>query len=231
MTLEELQALLDSGAITQEQFDKLAETIKEADPQPTDPDPTDPDPTDPKDPEPVIDLEKLNEIVQSRVDTALAADRKKYAELKKKYERLQKSKLTEDELKKVEDEEREKALVEREKALAEKENRLYAVKAIKEAGLDDGSDISLSLVDFVLGEDETEIDTKVKAFKELFDKAVSTEVDKRFKKNGYTPKKANELNGGVNPFKAETFNLTEQIRITNENPELAAKLKAEAGVK
>lgn len=81
-----------------------------------------------------------------------------------------------------------------------------------------------------MGEDETEINTKVKAFKELFDKAVSAEVDKRFKENGYKPKAGTNLNNGVNPYTKEQFNLTEQMKIESTNPELAAQLKAAAGV-
>lgn len=107
---------------------------------------------------------------------------------------------------------------------------MYAVKAIKEAGLDDGSDVSLSLVDFVMGEDETAINEKVKAFKDLFEKAVKTEVEKRFKENGYTPKQSTSLNGGVNPYMKEQFNLTKQMELETTNPELAAQLKAAAGV-
>lgn len=33
-----------------------------------------------------------------------------------------------------------------------------------------------------------------------------------------------------NPWKQDTFNLTEQGRITRDNPDLAKKLKAEAGI-
>lgn len=35
----------------------------------------------------------------------------------------------------------------------------------------------------------------------------------------------------VNPWKKETFNLTQQAKVLRENPALAARLKAEAGVK
>jgi len=35
----------------------------------------------------------------------------------------------------------------------------------------------------------------------------------------------------VNPWKKDTFNLTQQAKILRENPALAARLKAEAGVK
>ena len=37
--------------------------------------------------------------------------------------------------------------------------------------------------------------------------------------------------GEANPWKAETFNLTNQAKILQENPALAARLKQEAGVK
>ncbi len=229
MTLEKLKELLASGAITQEEFDEMSKNIKPTelnkDPEPT----KDPEPKEPTN-EP-IDMEKLDKIIQSRVDKQMATERKKSADLERQLKRLQQAKLTDDELKQIEIDEKEKAIAEREKAITDKENRLYAVKAIKEAGLDDGSDTALSLVDFVMGEDESEIKTKVKAFKELFDKAVSAEVNKRFKENGYTPKQSSNLNGGKNPYMKDQFNLTEQMTLETTNPELAAQLKAAAGVK
>ena len=225
MTKEKLQSLLDNGAITQEEFDEMSKNIPETEPA------TDPEPE--KEPEPKnesIDYDKLERIIQARVDKAMAAERKDKADLKRQLEQERRANKTDAELKQIEIEERDKALAEREKALLDKENRLYAVKAIKEAGLDDGGDISLSLVDFVMGEDEATIDEKVKAFKELFDKAVTAEVDKRFKANGRTPKQSSNLNGGRNPYKKETFSLTEQMNLEISNPELAKKLQAEAGV-
>lgn len=230
MTKEQLKALLDSGAITQEAYEELLKTI--VDPEPTpDPEPT----TDPEPKNEPIDYDKLERIVQARVDKAMAAERKEKAQLKQQLEKERKANLTEAELKQIEIDEREKTIADREKAMQDRENRLYAIKAIKEAGLDDGSDTSLSLVDFVMGEDETEIDTKVKAFKELYnkavEKAVKAEVDKRFKNNGYTPKKSDNLNNGVNPYSKEHWNLTDQMSLEISNPELAKQLQAAAGVK
>ena len=228
MTIEKLKQLLQDNLITQEEFDELIKTVKDPEPE------VDPEPEPEPKPEP-IDYDKLERIVQARVDKAMAAERKEKAQLKQQLEKERKAKMTDDELKQIEIEERERTIAEREKAIADKENRLYAVKALKEAGLDDGSDLSLSLVDFVMGEDETDIDGKVTAFKELFtkavNKAVDAEVKKRFKEGGYTPKKSNGLSNEVNPFKAETFNLTEQIRLRNEDPEKAARMMAAAGVK
>lgn len=155
MNLEELKKLLENGAITKEQFDGMVSALNLG----SDPEPKDPDP-EPQDPEP-LDYDKIEKLIQARVDKQLAAERKKTVDLKKQLERLQKSKLTDDELKQVELDEKENAIAEREKAITEKENRLFAVKAIKEAGLDDGSDTSLSLIDFVMGADEEEIKEKV----------------------------------------------------------------------
>ena len=214
MTLEKLKQLLAAGQITQAEFDELVKTVKE--PEPTEP-PKDPEPK-PDDSEPSkepIDYDKLDKIIQARVDKQMAEERRKTAEYKKK----------------LEIENKEKEIAEREQAITDKENRLFAIKAIKEAGLDDGSDTALSLVDFVIGADETEIKSKVKAFKELFDKAVTAEVNKRFKEAGYTPQKGETLNNGVNPYTKEQFNLTEQMKLESTNPELAAQLKTAAGVK
>ena len=227
MTLEKLKKLLESGAISQEEYDEMAKNVKE--PEPT----TDPEPA-PADPEPKtepVDYDKLERIIQARVDKLMASERKEKAELKQQLEKERKANLTEAELKQMEIEEKEKALEEREKALTERQNREYAQRALREAGLDDGSETAFALVDFVMGADEAEIDEKVKSFKELFNKAVTAEVNKRFKENGRTPQKGTNLNGGKNPFTKEQWNITEQMAIEIQNPELAAQLKAAAGVK
>ena len=226
MTKEKLQSLLDSGAITQEEFDEMIKNI--ADPEPAPESEPAPEPEPKSEP---IDLDKLDKLIQSRVDKITAKLGKENADLKKQLDKEKRARMSDEEIRQLETKEREEALAEREKALLDRENRLYAVKAIKEAGLDDGSDTSLSLVEFVMGDDETEINDKVKAFKELFDKAVATEVEKRFKANGRTPKQSSNLNGGKNPWAKEQFNITEQMAIEASNPELAEKLRAAAGIK
>ncbi len=218
---EELNELFKNGDITKEVYEKLLGNVKNEKEEKQE----DKQEDDSKENDESIDYDKIEKILQSRVDKATAKERKEKSELKRKLERLQREKLTDDELRQVEIDEKEKAIIEREKALIEKENRLYAVKAIKEAGLDDGSDTALSLIDFVIGEDETEIDKKVKSFKELFDKVVNAEVNKRFKDNGYIPSKTN-LNGGKNPYSKENFSLTEQMALEATNPELANQLRA-----
>ena len=130
----------------------------------------------------------------------------------------------------LERQEREDALAERERALQEKENRLYAIKAIKAAGLDDGSDRALELVEFVLGGTEADIDLKVKAFGSLVKKFVKAEVDKTFKEHGRNPEQGAGA-GDKNPWAKETYNITQQMNLELTNPELAKQLKAAAGMK
>ena len=225
MTIEKLNALLEAGSITQDEYDELAKNVKDPEPA-TDPTPT-PDPEPKAEP---IDAAYVDRLVQAKVDRMLAAERKEKADLKRQLENEKKAKLSEAELKQYEIDEREKTIAAREKELQDRLNREFAQKALREAGLDDGSQTAYALADFVMGEDEEEIKGKVKTFKELFDKAVAAEVNKRFKENGRTPKKGTDTNGGVNPFKKETFNFTEQLKLMNTNPELAARLKAEAGI-
>lgn len=131
----------------------------------------------------------LETLIQSAVDRATNKLGNENKNLRKQIEDLKKANLSESELKQLEMQEKEKALADRERQLAEKENRLLAIKAIKEIGLDDGSDASLALVDFVMAEDETAIKERVKTFNALVKRIVQAEVDKVFKTNGRNPGK------------------------------------------
>ena len=144
--------------------------------------------------------ESIDKIVQSRVDRAMAEERKKSAAMQKELDKLRKEKMSADEIKKLEIEEKEKALKDKEREIAEKGNRIFAIQAIKTAGLDDGGDTS-ALVDLVIaGSDVTEesITEKVNAIKSYFDKRVAAEVDKTFKKNGRNPNGSNSGSGDKN---------------------------------
>lgn len=233
MTLEKLKALLEAGSITQEEFDELAKTVK--DPEPTDPIPTDPEPTDPEPTDPDPD-EAAKRRYQAQLDREMAKERREKAELKRKLERLENKFLTEEQKKQREFEEKQRELEEQRRELTLEKNKMYAVKSMKKANINDSEEAMLIMEKLVSScEDETEIDEMIELLKAWRDKdvakGVETEVTKRFKDGAYTPKKGNELNGGVNPWKAEQLNLTKQMEIEASNPELAAQLMAAAGVK
>lgn len=225
MTIEELKQLLAEEKITQEQFDAMAKLVN--------PEPASDEPEgtvkDGKEKEGAADSLDVEKLIQSAVDRAtnrLGNDNKK---LREQLDKLKKAKLTAEELKDLEIQNREADIAERERALLEKENRLYAIRAIKEAGLDDGSDTSLELVDFVMSEDTAVIDSKIKAFDQLLKKLVKIEVDKTFKANGRTPQTGNSAGKSNNPYAKDTFNLSEQMRLERDNPELAKQLQALVG--
>lgn len=224
MNKEKLDSLLASGAITQEEYNEMLSKLggNENGLQEKGQEETKQKEVN------TFDEEKLEKLIQAKVDRLTARLGKEKADLQKEVDKLKREKLSDEEIKQLEISEKEKALVERERALLDKENRLYAIKAIKAAQLDDGSDKSLELVDFVMSDDTETIDKRVKAFGDLVRKFVTAEVDKKFKSNGRTPNTGSNGGGNNNPFSKESFNLTEQMRILSENPELAKQLQATA---
>lgn len=228
MSLEELKALLESGAITEAQYKAMCKQFGYETDDGTDDGKDDKGDDDGKDDDAAEKL--LEKKIQQAVDRAtnkLGNDNKN---LRAELEKLRKEKLTAAELKALEDEEKEKDLAAREAAVKAAENKLYAVKAIKKAGLDDGSETALDILALVGGENEETIDSNIKALKALVDKLVKAEVDKTFKKHGGNPDKGGSGGGGENnPYADSTFNLTAQMELEAANPELAKKLKAAAG--
>ena len=225
MTLEELKALLKSGAITQAQFEAMCKQFGFDVPDDKDEPDDDKDKDEPDDEKDKL-LEKKIQQAVDRATNRLGNDNKK---LKEELEKLRKEKLTADELKALEDEEKEKDLAEREAAVKVAENKLYAVKAIKKAGLDDGSETALDILALVNAGDEESIDSNIKALKALVDKLVKAEVEKTFKGNGRKPEQGSNGVGDDNPYMEKSFNLTRQMELEATNPELAKKLKAAAG--
>lgn len=137
-----------------------------------------------------LTTEAIERLIQSRVDKSTSELGKTIATLKRENEKLKKDSLSAEELKQYEISTKEKELAEKERALLERENRLFAIKAIKEIGLDDGSEKALSLVDFVMGDSEDVITERVKAFNDLVQTFVNSKVDEKFKSIGRTPNSA-----------------------------------------
>ena len=215
MTLEQLKKMLEEGKITQEVFDELSKGLN---------------PDDEGNEGGKNDDEELEKKIQSIVDRATNKLGNENKTLREQLEKMKKEKMTDDERKAYELTEKENEIKERESKLKAQENRLYAIKAIKKAGLDDGSDAALELVDFVVADDENGIDARVKAFGALVEKMVQAKVDETFKNNGGKPQKGGSSGGVDNPYKKETFNLTKQMELEQNNPELAKQLQAMAGV-
>ena len=168
------------------------------------------------------------QVIQQAVDRATNKLGNENKILRQMVEALKREKLTEEERRNLELEEKEAEILQREKAIQEKENRLYAIRGIKEAGLDDGSDRALELAELVVAEGQDQIDGRIQALGDLVKKCVRVEVDKTFKQGGRNPIKGS---GGImdNPYSREGYNLTRQMWLESEEPETAKALKAAAG--
>ena len=210
MTKEQLDKLLNDGKITQGLYDELLQGL---------------DDNKKKDDGSDDELERKIQSIVDRATNKLGNENKS---LREQLEKMKKEKLTDEELKQLKLTEKDQEIQKRENELKAQENRMYAIKAIKKAGLDDGSDTALELVDFVVADDESGIDARVKTFGNLVNKLVQAKVDETFKQNGGKPPKGGNTGGGDNPWKKETFNLTKQMHIELTNPELAKQLKAAA---
>ena len=139
-----------------------------------------------------LSADEIKKLIQSSTDRATAELGKQIAALKKENADLKKKNMTAEEVKKLEAEEREKTLAAREKDLQDRENRLFAIKAIKEIGLDDGSERSMAIVDFVMDAEQDKITENVKAFNALVQSIVSAQVDAKYKAIGRTPNGATQ---------------------------------------
>lgn len=227
MKLSKLKELLKNGAISQEEYDEMEKTAEQdlppADPLKKPEPPNNPDPPADDDPD-----EKMMKMIQTAVDRATNRLGNENKLLKDKLEKTRKEKMTAEELKQVELQEKETELAQKEQEIKEKENRMYAIKALKKAELDDGSEDTLDLVEFVLGEDEADIDLKVKALQKFAQRIIKNTTDGIYKSNGRTPGRGNGGSGQDNPWSKGGWNLTKQMELELNNPELAKTLKASA---
>lgn len=234
MKLSKLKKLLGTGALTQEEYDEMSKTAEDdtkTPPSKDDPDQGDPAADPDADPDDNSeDLEaKIAKAVQAAVDRATNKLGNENKLLKDRLEKTRKEKLSADELKQVELQEKETELAQKEQEIREKENRIYAVKALKKAELDDGSEDTLELVEFVLGNDEAAVDLKVAALQKFAKRVAKNTTDGIYRTNGRTPGKGNTGFGQDNPWSKEAWNLTKQMELEVKNPELAKTLRTSAG--
>lgn len=141
----------------------------------------------------------MESLIRREVDRATNKLGNENKRLRAEIEEMKRAHMSDDERREAAFREREEAFAERERELADKEHRLVAIKAIKEVGLDDGSELSLALVDFVMAEDEDIIKERVKTFDALVKRMVQSEVDKVFKSSGRVPGKGSTTTSEADP--------------------------------
>lgn len=235
MKLSKLKELLKNGSISQEEYDEMEKTAEDdskCDPPAggsgkEDPN-SDPGKSDPEEDPDDLDA-KIAAAVKRAVDSVANRLGNQNKKLKEDLEKERKKNLSAEELKQLELQEKEEELARQQVEIQTEKNRMYAIKALKKAELDDGSEDTLDLVEFVLGEDETAIDLKIKALQKFAQRIIKNTTDGIYKANGRTPGKGSAGGGSDNPWSKDSWNLTKQMELEISNPELAKTLKAGAG--
>ncbi|WP_059050841.1 DUF4355 domain-containing protein [Paenibacillus senegalimassiliensis] len=165
---------------------------------------------------------------QARIDALIAktiAKERSKAEAdveKAKTEAEKLAKMNADQKAEYERQQREAKLTEREAEITKRELRASALETLAEKGLPKG------LADILNYTDADSTKESLDAVETAFRAAVEAGVNERLKGNPPGGGGGSKGGGQVNPWKQETFNLTEQGRILRENPELAKQLIAAA---
>ena len=136
------------------------------------------------------------------------------------------AKMNADQKAEYERKKREEELAAREADITKRELRAQALEQLAEKGL------PKQLADILVYTDADSTNTSLEAVEKSFKEAVEAGINERLRRSG-APGGAGGggTNSQANPWKKETFNLTEQGRILRENPELAKQLKVAAGIK
>lgn len=189
MTLEELKVLILDGKITREQFVSMAKTLgfEIYDDPKNELINSSKKNSEKDDTENVTNLDDIISRAVDRATNKLGNENKK---LREKLAEIQKQKLMSDEQAKAERKKYEHELNQREKQVKEVENKMYALKMIKKAKLDNGDETVFELIDFVMADKKDEIDKKIKTFKNLFERSVDVAINQIFKEHGRMPVKS-----------------------------------------
>lgn len=165
----------------------------------------------------------LQKMVQSQTDKVRTEYSQKVKEKEKELEDLKLEKMNEEEKAKYRFEQAQKELDEKTKALNEREVALHTVDKLT------ASSLPLSFKSILAGSTIEETDERIKTFETEWNNALAEAVKERFKEKGGKPGAGKEEPGERNPFSKEHFNLTEQGKLYDKDPEKAKRLAASAG--
>lgn len=224
MNKEKLDLLLTNGAITQEEYNEALSKLQgnESEMQEKGQEETKQKEVN------TFDEDRLEKLIQSKVDRLTSKLGREKAELQKELDKLRREKLSAEEVARLEIADQKKQLEEERAAYILERNKNFAKDSLLGANLCSKNDAVLKLTDLVMADDEEGITKKVKVLIDFCQALKIAEDEQRRISAGRNPGSGSNNNNINNPFSKQTFNLTEQMRILKENPELAKQLQATA---
>jgi uncharacterized membrane-anchored protein YjiN (DUF445 family) len=161
--------------------------------------------------------DEVNAMITKRLERE-----KKNAEIEKQ-EAEKLAKLSESDRQKAIFEKQSKELEESKLSFQNERLKFEAVKIMTE------KQVPITFIDMLVAKDAETTYTNIDTFKNNFDAAVQKAVEERFKGGG---REVNNSTGtkqsGVNPYKKESYSLTQQGILEKNDPTLAAQLRAAA---
>lgn len=142
------------------------------------------------------------------------------------------STLLDDEIKKKfpgETEEQKRLRKLEEELAQERQARVKSELVNKATTLATQKGLPVEIIGYFVGQDEDTTVNNLTALESIWQQALEKAVEAKFKDSGRSPNPGSPGGPGqTNPWKKETFNLTEQGRLLRENPELAKQMMAQA---
>ena len=126
----------------------------------------------------VLTMEAVQKMIQSETDRVRTEYSNKYKALESEKEKLLKEKMTEEEKKKFEFDKLQKQLEEQKSEITQRELNLKAVDLLKE------NELNLDFRQFVVGKDEESTIKKVETLKKVWQNALDSAIQAKFKENG-----------------------------------------------
>lgn len=164
--------------------------------------------------QPALTLEAVQKMIQSETDKVRTQYSKIVKDLESEKLELERAKMTDNERKQAEQEDLMKQLKEKEQSLLQRELEIKTIDLLK------SNDLPIDFKPFVTDVSEEKITEKIEAFKVLWQDALKTAVENKFKDSGRTVKKADSVNGTITQEQFMKMHTREQNAWQQANPEL-----------
>lgn len=175
------------------------------------------------------DNKQIEEVKKEKTFTQEEVDKMIAKRIKREKEKAEAEKEEAEKLAKMSEQERQQALFEKQVKEFEETKRAFEnEKLLNETTKQLATkNLPVEFADMLKGTDAESTFENIKVFEEKFNKALESAINERLKRN--IPKvSSNTSNSNANPYSRKSWNLTKQMELERDNPQLAQELKQQA---